>query len=784
VVAIENWDRAARKAEHRSLHDFLAWRDELKSVHDVGAFREVDRNLIAPGGQPETVRVAEITASGFRVARVPAIFGRYLLDDDERPSAQPVLVIGYDVWRSRFASDPVIVGRTVRLGDTTYLIVGVMPEDFGFPINHRFWVPLRTNASQYDRGTGPEVFIFGRLAPGATLESAQAELTMIGQQAAAAFPKTHEQLRPIVLPYTYQFSDMDDPENVLTLRLMELLVTLLLVLISVNVAILVYARTAARHGEIAVRSALGAGRIRIVGQLFMEALVLSLAAAALGLALVTVALRQLDTAVVQFAGQLPFWLDFGLSSAAMVYTVALTVLAAAIVGVVPALKATGRGVHTRLQSLSLGGGSSMQLGRTWTVLIVAQVAIAVALLPAAIFHAWTTTRAAIADPGVTATKFLTAQLVMDRADSPTAGSDTHEQDFTSRQRGRYAEVWRRLKAEPDFADATFALAVPGAEPTVWVEAEGVAMPAESGAEASNYAVRSGIFGHEVRFNRVDVGFFAAFDVPFLVGRGFDEADARATSSAVIVNRSFTERIAGGSNVLGRHVRYVGRSGGARAEYVELGRWYEVVGVVGDFPAKATGVGLVDAKLYHAAAPGQMQPLTLAARVRGTAQATVAGRLREIAAAVDPSLQLRDVFMMDEVLRREQGVARLVAAVLVVVTLSVVLLSAAGIYSMMSFSVTQRRREIAIRAALGADPRRILGSIFSRAMGQLAIGAVLGVVAAALQERASRGDLMEGNGAVVLPIVVVFMTVVALLAALGPARRGLRIDPAEALRTEG
>jgi putative ABC transport system permease protein len=269
-----------------------------------------------------------------------------------------------------------------------------------------------------------------------------------------------------------------------------------------------------------------------------------------------------------------------------------------------------------------------------------------------------------------------------------------------------------------------------------------------------------------------------------VGRGFDEADARATSSAVIVNRSFTERIAGGSSVLGRHVRYVGRSGGARAEYVELGRWYEVVGVVGDFPANATGVGLVDAKLYHAAAPGQMQPLTLAARVRGTAQATVAGRLREIAAAVDPSLQLRDVFMMDEVLRREQGVARLVAAVLVVVTLSVVLLSAAGIYSMMSFSVTQRRREIAIRAALGADPRRILGSIFSRAMGQLAIGAVFGVVAAALQERASRGDLMEGNGAVVLPIVVVFMTVVALLAALGPARRGLRIDPAEALRTEG
>ncbi len=767
VVAIQNWDRAANKAEPRVLHDFAAWRDELTSVQHIGAFQEDGRNLIAAGGQPEAVRVAAITASAFQVARVPALVGRHLQDADERAGATPVLVIGHDVWRNRFASDPSIVGRTVQLGDTTHAIVGVMPAGFGFPINHRFWVPLRAEASQLEPRTGPEIFAFGRLAPGATLASAQAELTTIGQRAAAAFPATHEHLLPRVLPYTYQFSDMDDPANVLSLRLTQLLVILLLVVVCVNVAILVYARTATRYGEIAVRSALGASRRRIVGQLFMEALVLAMAAAAAGLVLLTVAFQELDTALSQFAGQLPFWLTFGISSSAVVYALALMILAAAIVGVVPALKVTGRRMQVRLQTLSSGAGAGMQLGKTWTVLIVAQVAFAVALLPAAIFNAWDTIRVGLADPGGAAREFLTAQLVVDRAATAAATGD----------------LLRRLKAEPGVSAVTSAMAVPGEEPTVWIEVEGVAMPAQSESEASGFAVRSGTFGHEVRFNRVDAGFFAAFDVRALMGRAFDASDGRAGGNAVIVNRSFAQRIVQDDNVLGRRVRYVGRSGDARPEHVELGRWYEIVGVVSDFPARVTEFGVVDAKLYHAITPGQVSPVTLAIRAQGDAPQAMAGRLREIAAAVDPNLQLRNVLTLDEVLRREQGVTRLVAAALAVVTLSVVLLSAAGIYSMMSFTVTQRRREFGIRAALGANPHRILASIFSRALGQLAIGASFGVIAAVLLEQATHGDLMRGNGAVVLPIVVVFMTVVGLLAALGPTRRGLSIDPAEALKAE-
>jgi predicted permease len=778
VVAIQNWDAARNTRERRLLHDFVAWRGSLVTVRDLGAFRTSARNLIAPGAPPETVRVAETTASAFRVARVPPLLGRHLLASDDLAGSTPVLVIGHDVWRNRFAGDPGILGRSVQLGETAYTIVGVMPEGFAFPVNHRFWVPMRAEPARYERSGGPDLFVFGRLAPDATLGEAQAELTALGQRAAAEFPKTHAQLRPQVLPYTRVFLDMDEPENVLTLRVAQLLVVMLLVLVSVNVAILVYARTATRHGEIAIRTALGASRRRIVGQLFLEALVLSGAAAAVGLALAAIVLGQLDAGLLQVVGQFPFWLRFGLSYGTAGYTLVLTFLAAAIVGVVPALKATGRHVRSRLQGLSLGGGASMQLGKTWTVLIVTQVAFAIALLPAAVYQAWESLRIGFADPGPAAKQFLTARLEWGAAEAAEADG---ERELLPRNRERQAEVLRRLAAEPGVAEATFARHVPGEEPTLRVEAEGVATPRRSEAESSALAVRSGRFGHEARLNRVGAGFFEAFAVPVLAGRVFGPGDTGAAASAVVVNRSFVRKILGDGEALGRRIRHVGLSGDARQP---MDRWYEIVGVVADFPAETSDAGRADAKLYHAAKPGEIHPLTLLLRLHGESATGFAGRLREIAAAVDPNLQLREVATMDEVLRKGQRLLRLLAAGLGVLTLSVVLLSAAGVYALMSFTVTQRRKEIGIRLALGAEPRRILAGIFSRALGQLSVGAAFGMIAAAWLDQATHDDLtMRGHAAVVLPIVAVFTMAVGLLASLGPARRSLSIDPTEALRAE-
>lgn len=780
VVVLLNRDRATNRSEPRILHDFVTWRAELNAVQDVGAFRTLGRNLIADGRQPEMVRVTEMSAAGFRVARVPPLLGRHLIEHDEREEAPPVVVIGYDVWRNRFAGDAAIVGRPMLLGDTAHTIVGVMPQGFAFPVRDNIWVPLRTNASQYQRRQGPALTVFARLAPGETIESAQVELTIVGGRTAAAFPQTHEHLSPRVFPYPHPFSDMDDPESRLALHVTRFLVTLLLSVVCVNVAILVYARTATREGEIAMRTALGATRRRIVTQLFIEALVLSATAAMLGLAILTVALQQVDAALVQMGVPLPFWMQFDVSWTTLVYVAIFTVLGAAIVGVLPALKATGRRLQSGLQPLSAGGGARVRLGRTWTVLIVAQVAFAVALLPGAVFNAWASLRAGAADLGIPAEEFLTANLVLDRGSAPRTPDAGAAREFTARFAARQAELMARLRSDAAVSAATFGLALPGGEGTVWIEAEGVPMPAEPG----DYSLGAGTnVGHMVWFNRVDAGFFSAFDVPVVAGRGFLAGDASPGASAIIVNQAFARRILGDRDVIGRQIRYVGRGGDTRADAVELGRWYEIVGVVGDFPSKLLQPGLSDAKLYHAAVPGQFHPAAVAVRVRGAGPGEFAGRLREITAAVDGNLQLRNLARLDEVLRAEQRMMRLVAAVLAILTVSVVLLSSAGIYALMSVTVSQRRKEIGIRAALGADPRRLITGIFSRALRQLAAGAALGVMAAAGIEGLTGGELMRGNGAVVLPIVVVVMLTVGLLAALGPARRGLRIDPTEALREQ-
>ncbi len=223
-------------------------------------------------------------------------------------------MIGHDEWVRRFGADPDIVGQSVGLGPTAYTIVGVMPEGFGFPTYHSFWIPWRLDAAAYAPRSGPSINVFGRLAPGATLESAQAELTAISRRLAAASPATHEHLRPLVMRYAHAFSDMDDPENALAIYAIEIAIVLLLVLICVNVAILVYARTATRQGEIAVRAALGASRRRIVAQLFVEALMLAGVSAAIGIGLTAVGLRQIEGAMLTLVGRWPFWFSLELQT--------------------------------------------------------------------------------------------------------------------------------------------------------------------------------------------------------------------------------------------------------------------------------------------------------------------------------------------------------------------------------------------------------------------------------------------------------------------------------------
>ena len=784
IVALEMLDAKSHNPERRLAYDFQLWRTELTSVTGIGAYRQAVRNLIEPGRETETARVTEMSAAGFGVTRVAALMGRALQDSDELLSAPPVIVIGHDVWRNRLQGDPSAIGRPLQLGSTVYTIVGVMPEGYAFPIADSFWIPLRLDAATREPRTGPALSVFGRLAPGATFESAQAELATLAGRVAAEEPETHAMLRPAVVPYIYPYFDMHNASARWTVHVVQMIISMLMIVVSVNVAILIYARTASRHAELAVRTALGASRARIVAQLFVEGLVIAAASAAAGLIFLSIGLRAINSAMRDVFPQIPFWWTLGISPGVVIYTVSLALVAASILGIVPALKATGRGAQGDLKAISSGGGSGMQLGRLWTFLIVAQVAFAVALLPAVLFNAWDAVSHALHEPGAEASQMVTADVVFEAA----VDGAPIDAAFRSTYALRHAELEQRLEAEPGVAAVTFAAAAPGTEPAMVIEAEGAAPP----ANPVNYAIVDGTGqGRLARFNRIDLDFFDTFGVRLLAGRGFGPADAHEASGTVIVNRSFVDEVLGGGHALGRRLRYVGRSREVREKvgqvtgnaalprHEQLGHWYEIVGVVEDFPVLAGNQS--NARLYHAVSRGQVYPATIAMKLPGGAPPAFAGRLREISASVDPSLQLRDVTTQAQVLQREQSTWRVIAAVLGAFMLSVVGLVAAGIYAMMSFTVARRRREIGIRAALGADPRRILSGIFARALRQLALGAAIGMAAAMLLDYSSEGDMLQGTGAVLLPAVAVFMTMVGLAAAAGPARRGLRIEPTEALK---
>jgi putative ABC transport system permease protein len=765
LVGLQNWDVRTSKQERRSLHDFVLWREEMKSVEDMTAFRTVSRNVIGTNGSAESLPVAEMTPSGFRLARVPPLLGRTLVDADAGPAAPPVIVIGFDAWRSRFAAAPDIVGRELRLGRTVHTIVGVMPDGFAFPVNHRFWTPLPVDPSQYKRGEGPSIFIAGRLAPGFELADAHAELSVIATRMSAAFPDTHGHRRPEVVPYIYPFlgANRNSADEFWPLTF---LVSLLLVVVSVNVAILVYARTATRMGEIAVRSALGASRGRIVAQLCAEALVLSAGAAALGLFAVTTALDWARTSLAQLDDS-TFWTDYSLSGTALIYFVALTILATVITGVIPALRATGRRVNWNLHQFHSSAG--LRMGRTWTTLIVVQVSVASAGLPIATALGWLQLRNVFSVPTFPLEQIVFASVGLDQEPHLGQGAESFG-TAPARFARLQMELARRIEAEAGITGHSFTSGLPGIGTSERVAIENDA------AGTTTRATR------DVQQSTVDLNFFRTFDLDLLAGRTFSPDDrGEGSADVIVVNRAFVVRVLGNGDALGRRVRYVTEQP-AHSDQLAANRWYEIVGVVENIDANPFGRDLVDPRVYHPFKNQEGSGAGLAVRITGIEPGTFARRLPEIAAALDPTLRVQ-VVPLGEAYRARGVMLGTAALTIAVALLSVILLSAAGIYALMSFTVSQRRREIAIRTALGAQPGRLLRAIFSRALRQIAVGVVIGVGVALLLDAAEDGEALRGRAVLLLSSTAAVMSAVGLFAALGPARRGLRIEPAEALKSE-
>jgi putative ABC transport system permease protein len=777
VVAVQLWDAASGGAEQRTLHDLDVWRSELDAVRDLGAFRTLQRNLIGSDGIAEPLVVAAMDPAGFRVAGVRPQLGRTLTDDDARPDAPAVVVIGHDVWVDRFAGDASVIGGDVLLGNEPATVVGVMPEGFGFPVSHDLWVPLDADARAYQPLEGPAVTVFGRLAPGATFADARSQLDVVAGRMAAAHP-SHEHLRPQVVPWARVWlGSAVGGANPGSLSWMILTAAgvisnvpliIFLVLVCGNVALLMFARATSREGELVVRSALGASRSRIVFQLFVEALVLASIGAIAGLVAARYALewmfRIVGTVFLE-GGSLPFWFHATLSPATLFYAALLTVLAAAIAGIVPGLRVT-RELRPLLQQASAGGGG-FRFGGLWTVVLVVQLAVTV-VFPIFTLAVRSESQQELDDDfAAPAEQYFTAQL---RLEPPVVGlaadsTDAWLHEHYAPMADRMAD---RLRSEPRVRGVTFTERLPR-EYHRWRQVEVDGPTAEPRDER----------GHRLGSSRVAVDYFDVMGARITAGRGFTLSDVGSGQRVVVVNESFVDRVMGGRNPIGQRVRYLATEEYRNPEQ-EPGPWHTIIGVVEDL---GTISGYGPTGMYHPVAAGDIHPARVLLHVSGDPR-SFEPAFRRIAMDVAPDLIVRDVMMLDEVTRGSREFFAFWSTILTGVSGLALLLSLGGIFAVMSFTVARRTREIGIRVALGASRIRVVTTVFRRPLTQIVLGLALGAVLL-FSLFFGMGEARTQLGHVALLVLyVAAMTAVCLLACIGPTRRALGVEPAEALRVDG
>jgi predicted permease len=764
IVAVQHHDRAANQPESRVVADFLRWRAGTGTLTDFAAGRGMARNLMMADDIVEPITVAEVTASMFAMTRVAPILGRTLTAADATAAAPPVLVIGERIWRERFGADPGLLGRQVLLNDVPTAVVGVMPAAFRFPSIHEVWQPLKIDGAAAKPRAGMGIRIWARLKPEVTPAQANAELAALSAQAAAEWPATHAHLSASVQPPASTL--VTDPLERDLLASANLVVGLLVLLVSGNVALLMFARAATRESEIVVRTALGASRRRLIGQFVAEALVLSTIAAIVGLALGQQVMAWVVDTFVLVANDgklLPFWITSTLPPVSILYGIGLALFATAVTGVLPALKMS-TAVSSRLREATAGGGGP-RFGGVWTVLIVTQIAVTVMFPALGLFAKRMSWQVEDQDIGVPLERYLSAKL----------------QSASGMSQARFEAVVRRVREDLAAAPGIAGVTLADKLPLMWnghyiIDID----PGGEGPTDETY-----VNAHRISTAAVEPDFFSTFAAAPIAGRLLAPSDYIGTPQVAVANQSFVTKVLGGRNAVGRRLRY--RFGSADGQYPPEQRWIEIVGVVRDLGMHVEPDSPTRAGVYMPLSLRTVNSVMIAARVTGDMTAAT-NAVRAITAKADPTLRISEVQPLSSMTAYLLGTINYVVRALSIVSLSALVLALSGIYAVMSFTVSRRTREVGIRVALGSTRSRVVLAILRRPLMQLAAGIIFGAlltfaVAVMLEDPADEPlDISLGFSAGLAGYVLVMLGV-CLLACIVPARRALKVDPIAALRAE-
>ena len=733
----------ARARNEAGAATFLDWRGQARGFSHLAAFTILDYALTG-GGEPESVLAARVSADTFALLGVAPVLGRAFASEEETSGAHRVVVLSHELWAGRFGADPAVLGRALQLDAEPYTVVGVMPRGFRFPdARARLWTPLAFTQDELAQRHRRMFDVVGRLAPGVTLASAQAEMSAIARGVAAAEPATHRGWDASVLPQREVVSGGRERPLLVLLGA----VACVLLVACANVGSLLLARAAGRRREMAIHTALGAGRTRLLRGLFAEAALLALLGGVMGVALAS---WSFDLLLALLPADWPRLSDPQLDGSVLAFALGATLLTALIAGLAPAVHLTLADLGAALREGGRTPGSTPARPRLRQALVVGQVAASLVLMAGAGLLAQTLWRLQRVDPGFNPHGLLAAAIYL---------PDTRYPD-DPRQVAFFADLLERARRLPGVLSAgavtTLPLSPAGIDHDMPFSVEGQVTPA---AEEADFRIAS-------------PGYFRTLGTPLLSGREFEERDDASAPGVAIVNRTFAERFLAGEPSLGRRVRLGQR-----------GRPYEVVGVVGEVRHRALDRA-PRPELYVSYRQMQYGSMTVLLRTAGDPSVLAAPLKREVL-ALDPGQPLTSLSTMDALLSDSLSARRFQALLLGSFAATALALSALGLYGLLAHSVRQRTPEIGVRMALGARPADVVRLIVRGGLGLAALGVALGLAGALAATRVLDGLLFQvpTRDPLTLAAAGALLLAIALLACALPARRASRIDPARALRCE-
>jgi len=752
IVAIQELSPAGKRVQVTSAN-FLDWRAQNTVFENLAAIKQTTSNL-ALSDHAERIDLAQTNANFFDVFGVKPQYGRLFIPQDEQAGHEPVVVVSNALWQRRFGSDPSLVGKPITLDGKNYTVAGVAPAGFQYPDKTELWVPplklvpeLSPNQDvTQTRGMGYLAAV-ATLKPGVSLPQAAAEMETITARLRQQYPNTNNRRFNRVV--SLQEHLVGETNKLLWLLLGA--VTFVLLIGCANVANLLLASGASRQKEMAIRTALGASRARVVRQLFTESTLLALTGGAAGL---LIAYWGLAAITKLLPGDFPRLNEIHMNVRVLAFTFAASVLTGILFGLVPALQISRPDVQESIRETGRSVSGNRRQSRFRQALIVVEVALSVVLLVGAGLLFRSFLRLQSADTGFVSEHVWTARLTL----SGTSYANQADYDRF------YNQVLQKVSAVPGVQDAGLINTLPlDKGPTTGFRVDGRPVETPDKWPSANY-------------RSVSPNYFRAMGIPVLQGRAYTDRDTTNTPLVMIVNQKLADEEFAGENPIGKRITFGNINNNQPV-------WFEIVGVV----ANVRSLELREeptAELYFASLQDYWPAMSLVVRSNADSPGLSAS-VRQIVNEIDKSVPVSNVQMMDHVVSASITQPRFNLFLLGLFSTVAMLLSAAGIYGVTAYTVTQRTHELGIRIALGAQVSDVLKMILGQGMAVIGIGLAIGLAAAFGLVRLLRSFLfgVGEKDPFTFVAITVLLLFVALLACYIPARRATKVDPLEALRYE-